>query len=64
MIDQLFMDCECPNCGRTCGNGGSGNTFCCPHCGWNGKIEIHPDDIKAIQDFIQRARNREKEATP
>ena len=64
MADQIFMDCACPHCGSLCGNGGNGDIFYCSVCGWTGKIEMHPDDAKTIQEFIRRAKERDKEATP
>lgn len=35
MSSLIFMDAECPNCGGNCGNGGRGDTFYCPSCGWD-----------------------------
>lgn len=68
MIDrdkpQLFIDMECPRCGHTCGNGGHGGEVLCSACGWTRKIEIHPDDIKAVEGVIQQYKERNKEPTP
>ena len=64
MIDRVFADCECPQCGSTCGNGGHGDIFRCSACGWTGKIEMHQDDTKALQDIIRRNQERVKEAHP
>lgn len=38
MTGLMFVDAECPNCGGNCGNGGYGNIFYCPSCGWKGKL--------------------------
>ena len=48
MSNLVFADAACPRCGGLCGNGGRGSTFYCPSCGWKGAIEMHPDDVKAI----------------
>lgn len=65
MIDQdktgLFIDMECPECGRTCGNGGYGDDLYCPSCGWKGKMTIYPDDIKAIQEIMRRHKEQNRE---
>ena len=42
MTNLMFADAECPNCGGNCGNGGHGDTFYCPSCGWKGQIKMHP----------------------
>lgn len=57
---HVFIDQECPRCGRTCGNGGMGMTLHCS-CGWTGGID--PADQAAILDFWERhkARNEKKE---
>lgn len=41
MTNLIFADAECPQCGGLCGNGGHGDTFYCPSCGWKGAIEMH-----------------------
>ena len=61
MTNLIFADATCPRCGGLCGNGGHGNTFYCPSCGWKGVIEMHPDDVKAIEEVIRRNLERRKE---
>lgn len=63
MSNLIFADAECPNCGGICGNGGRGDTFYCPSCGWKGKIEIGHEDMKMIEEYIQHCIERDKEAT-
>ena len=58
----IFMDAECPNCGGNCGNGGRGDTFYCPSCGWKGKIKGAENDMKFIEDYIRFCIERDKEA--
>ena len=60
MNKSLFFDVECPTCNSLCS--GKGNIFYCAVCGWHGRIEIHPDDQKLIQDFIQRNQNKDRDA--
>ena len=48
MANLMFADAECPNCGRNCGNGGRGDIFYCPSCGWKGKIKGAENDMKFI----------------
>ena len=62
MTNLMFADAECPNCGGNCGNGGRGDTFYCPSCGWKGKLEIYPDDIKAIDEIFRKHMEKNKEA--
>ncbi|WP_130850791.1 hypothetical protein [Intestinimonas timonensis] len=40
----IFSDAQCPSCGETCGNGGCGNTFYCPSCGWKGRLQPQESD--------------------
>lgn len=61
MSNLMFVDAECPNCGGNCGNGGYGNTFYCPSCGWKGKIEMRPDDIKALDEIFRGHMEKNKE---
>lgn len=60
MTSLIFADAECPQCGGLCGNGGHGDTFYCPSCGRKGAIEMHPDDVKAIEDIIRKYMERDK----
>ena len=53
---------ECPNCGRNCGNGGRGDIFYCPSCGWKGKIKGAENDMKFIEEYIRFCIERDKEA--
>lgn len=53
MSSLIFMDAECPNCGGNCGNGGRGDTFYCPSCGWKGKIKGAENDMKFIEEYIR-----------
>ena len=62
LTNLIFADAECPQCGGLCGNGGHGDTFYCPSCGWKGVIEMHPDDVRAIEAFIREHLERNKEA--
>ena len=50
MANLMFADAECPNCGRNCGNGGRGDIFYCPSCGWKGKIKGAESDKEANLD--------------
>lgn len=61
MGSLIFADAKCPCCGGICGNGGHGNTFHCPSCGWNGVIEMSTDDVKAMEEFIREHLERNKE---
>ena len=63
MGSLIFADAKCPCCGGICGNGGHGNTFYCPSCGWNGVIEMSTDDVKAMEEFIREHLERNKEPT-
>lgn len=62
MTNLMFADAECPNCGGNCGNGGNGDTFYCPSCRWKGKIEMRPDDIKALDEIFRGHMEKNKEA--
>lgn len=62
MSSLIFMDAECPNCGGNCGNGGRGDTFYCPSCGWKGKIKGAENDMKFIEEYIRFCIERDKEA--
>ena len=62
MANLMFADAECPNCGRNCGNGGRGDIFYCPSCGWKGKIKGAENDMKFIEEYIRFCIEREKEA--
>ena len=62
MTNLMFVDAECPNCGGNCGNGGHGDTFYCPSCGWKGKIEGAEDDMRLIEEYIRFCLERDKEA--
>ena len=62
MSNLMFVDAECPNCGGNCGNGGRGDTFYCPSCGWKGKLEGAEDDMKLIEEYIRFCMERDKEA--
>lgn len=55
---RMFFDMECPLCGRTCGNGGSGFTVRCS-CGWTGGLD--PRDEAAIIAFWKRAKAWDEE---
>lgn len=57
----FFADAECPNCGGNCGNGGRGDTFYCPSCGWKGKIDGAENDMKFIEEYIRFCMERDKE---
>ena len=64
LIGAIEDDCpeaECPNCGGICGNGGRGDTFYCPYCGWKGKIEGAENDLKFIEEYIRFCMERDKE---
>ena len=62
MSSLIFMDAECPNCGGNCGDGGRGDTFYCPSCGWKGKIKCAENDMKFIEEYIRFCIERDKEA--
>lgn len=62
MANLMFADAECPNCGRNCGNGGRGDIFYCPSCGWKGKIKGAENDMKFIEEYIWFCIERDKEA--
>ena len=62
MANLMFADAECPNCGRNCGNGGRGDIFYCPSCGWKGKIKGAENDMKFIEEYIRFCIERDKEA--
>lgn len=62
MTNLIFVDAECPNCGGICGNGGRGDIFYCPSCGWKGEIEMHPNDIKALDEIFRGHMEKNKEA--
>ena len=62
MANLMFADAECPNCGRNCGNGGRGDIFYCPSCGWKGKIKGTENDMKFIKEYIRFCIERDKEA--
>ena len=61
MANLMFADAECPNCGRNCGNGGRGDIFYCPSCGWKGKIKGAENDMKFIEEYIRFCIERDKE---
>ena len=61
MNNLIFADAECPNCGGICGNGGSGDIFYCPSCDWEGKFEMHPDDIKALDEIFREHMEKNRE---
>lgn len=52
----MFLDCTCPICGRTAGNGGHGYTYRCV-CGWmrNG---ISQHDKRLIEQALARFREK------
>ena len=54
----MFLDRECPRCGRRCGNGGSGFTVRCM-CGWAGGLS--PEDEAHMLEFIERHKQRNGE---
>ena len=62
MSSLIFMDAECPNCGGNCGNGGRGDTFYCPSCGWKGKIKGAENDMKFIEEYIRFCMERDRRA--
>ena len=62
MSNLIFMDAECPNCGGNCGNGGRGDTFYCPSCGWKGKIKGAENDMKFIEEYILFCMERDRRA--
>lgn len=62
MNNLMFIDAECPNCGGNCGNGGRGDIFYCPSCGWKGRIKMHPNDIKALDEIFRKHMEKNKEA--
>ena len=62
MSSLIFMDAECPNCGGNCGNGGRGDTFYCPSCGWKGKIKGAENDMKFIEEYIRFCMKRDRRA--
>lgn len=62
MTNLIFVDAECPNCGGICGNGGRGDIFYCPSCGWKGEIEMPPNDIKALDEIFRGHMEKNKEA--
>lgn len=62
MTNLIFVDAECPNCGGICGNGGRGDIFYCPSCGWKGEIEMHPNDIKALDEIFRGHMEKNKQA--
>lgn len=62
MSSLIFMDAECPNCGRNCGNGGRGDIFYCPSCGWKGKIKGAENDMKFIEEYIRFCMERDRRA--
>lgn len=52
----VFADGICPQCGKLCGNGGSGPLHC--ECGWEGTDEeIRARPIKAPQDKTMQIYN-------
>ena len=59
MSNLIFMDAECPNCGGSCGNGGRGDIFYCPSCGWKGKIKGAENDMKFIEEYIRFCMERD-----
>lgn len=64
MSNLIFMDAERPNCGGNCGNGGRGDTFYCPSCGWKGKIKGAENDMKFIEEFcMERDRGADHEVS-
>ena len=62
MANLMFVDVECPNCGGNCGNGGRGDTFYCPSCGWKGKIKGAENDMKFIEEYIRFCMERDRRA--
>ena len=40
----------CPQCGGICGNGGHGNTFYCPSCGWHWEGKPEPVQYAPFQE--------------
>ena len=63
MSNLIFADSECPRCGGLCGNGGHGDIFYCPTCGWKGKIEQSQDDLKLIEEYIRYRMRQDKADT-
>lgn len=53
---HLFLDWQCPLCGRYCGNGVTARCT----CGWRG--ELDPEDVKRIAEFLERAKKRDQDA--
>lgn len=56
---MFFLDIQCPVCGKTCGNGGTGNVFRC-QCGHVGDGGLSEADIKLIKGFYQRHLKKNK----
>lgn len=63
MSNLIFIDAECPRCGGLCGNGGQGDTFYCPSCGWKGKIEHSRDDMTLMEEYIRHLMRQNKADT-
>lgn len=56
---RMIIDIFCPECGNACNNGGRGDVFHCPHCGWTGQ-PIPLSDLELIETTIKNLRNEDK----
>ena len=54
---EIFVDVTCPKCGGAAGNGGSGDVFSCPYCGWSGEIDGISIDMMAVDEILKRIRD-------
>jgi len=57
---MMFIDMQCPLCGRVCGNSRGDFSVSCS-CGWTGGID--PADQAAILGFLKRAKAWDDEAS-
>ena len=55
---SMFIDCECPKCGKLAGNNGHGDICRCS-CGWQSE-GISEHDRKLIEETIASLRNVSK----
>lgn len=56
--NSMFIDCECPKCGKLAGNNGHGDICRC-FCGWQSE-GISEHDRKLIEETIASLRNVSK----
>lgn len=58
---DIFVDVTCPKCGSVAGNGGCGDVFSCPYCGWRGEIDGVSNDMMTVEEILQQHRQRNRE---